>query len=136
VPNSPAPARAALVAAYLLLAGAGLVALIWASPSVAQAGRIWAFTWAGFLVVGGLTSAYGAARRSWFGEYAGLPLLIAVWAVYGISAGWAAVAASRPETWAACCALLAVAALLAYRWEVIAVYRRASRETATNRRDP
>lgn len=119
-----------LVAAYLLLAAAGLCALAWASPSVSQAGRGLAATWAVFLVVGGLTCAIGAARRTWFGEYVGLPLLIAVWAVYGLTAGYAAVARHRPASWAGCCGLLAVAFLLAYRWEVIAVYRRAARQHA------
>lgn len=135
MPNTPLPARAALVVAYLLHASAGVAAAFWPPPSVAASGRLWAYAWGAFLVVGGLMCAVGAIRRTWLGEYLGAPLLIAVWTVFGITAGWAGIQAGRPGSAAGCFALLAVASLITYRWEQLAVYRKASREATTRGRD-
>lgn len=130
MPFSPRPARPFLVVAYLLLAAAGMAALWWPSPSVRMAGRGLADLWSTFLLVGGLLSACGAGRRQWLGEYIGLPLLIAVWAVYGLTSGYAAFISDQRSSRAGALALLGVAALLGYRWEYVAVYRKAARETA------
>lgn len=131
MPNTPLPARVFLVASYVLSAAAGVVASIWPPPTVAQAGAVWAYMWGGFLVVGGLSSAFGALRRMWTGEYVGLPLLVAVWGVFGVTAGYTAVHAHRPAAWASSFALLSVACLLGYRWDYVAVYRRSARQAAT-----
>lgn len=130
MPYTPLPARVSLVASYLLLAAAGVVASIWPPATVAQAGWQWAYVWGGFLFVGGIASAYGAARRFWTGEYIGLPLLIAVWAVFGVTAGYGALRTDRPAAWVSSFALLSGACLLGYRWEYVAVYRRAARQSA------
>lgn len=132
MPTSPLAARRLIVAAYILLTVAGAAAMFWPTPTVGQAGRALSDFWALFLIVGGLTSAVGACRRRWTGEFMGLPLLITVWAVYGLGAGWTA-ATDRPSAWAGCTGLLAVAFLLGARWETIAIYRRAARQNADRR---
>lgn len=127
-----APSRGWLVTAYLLLAAAGAAALVWTSPSVSAAGGVWALTWAVFLAAGGALAALAAFRRHWLGEYIGLPLLITVWAVYGLAAG-ASVLAGRLNSLPACLGLLGVAALLAARWQAVETTRAAARRSADNR---
>lgn len=126
------PRRGWLVAAYLLLAAAGAAAIPYASPAVSAAGALWSFGWAAFLVVGGVLSAAGAWRDHWLGEFIGLPLLIAVWAVFGVAAG-AAVVQGRLNALPGATALLAVACLLAWRWTDRNAIRRAAREVANRR---
>lgn len=121
--------RHLLVLSYLLLAAAGGAALPWASPAVSRAGELFATVWAVFLLAGGLLAGVAAARRSWLGEFVGLPLLISVWAVYGLSAG-AAVAQGRLSALPGATGLLAVAALLGWRWVGVNIERRASRQVA------
>jgi peptidoglycan/LPS O-acetylase OafA/YrhL len=127
-----APRRAWLTVAYLLFAATGATALLWTSPSVSQAGRVWARTWAVFFLLGGLLAAYGAWRRRWYAEYAGLPLLVTVWAVYGLAAGWVAVQ-GRLSALPGCLGLLAVAGLLGARWQAVEADRRAARRGADYR---
>lgn len=120
------------MAAYLLLAVAGVAAFPYQSPSVSAAGAIWATFWAVFLTVGGLTSAIGVWRDHWMGEFVGLPLLVSVWAVFGVAAGWR-VFQGHPETIPASTALLAVACFLAWRWSDRNALRRTAREVAQAR---
>lgn len=129
-----APRRAWLVTAYLLLAAAGIAALIWTSPSVSAAGRVWSSTWAVFLAIGGALAGQAAWRRTWLGEYIGLPLLITVWAVYGLAAGYVA-AQGRLSALPGCMGLLGVGALLAARWQAVAATRTAARRSANYRAD-
>lgn len=126
-PNSPP--RHLLVLSYVLLAAAGAAALPWASPAVSRAGELFAIVWAAFLLVGGVLAAVAAVRRSWLGEFVGLPLLICVWTVYGLAAG-AAVVQGRLSALPGATGLLAVAALLGWRWTGVNIERMASRQVA------
>lgn len=113
---------------YLLMAAAGVCAVIWPTRSVEEAtNRLDALIllWAGFLLVGGLLSAYGALTDRWFGEYTGLPLLAVVFVVYGIgaltlgpSSGWTSVAGGM--------VFLGVSCLLLGRWRETFLLRRAA----------
>lgn len=116
--------RAARLVGYALMGLAGVAAMVWPAPAVQAAtptvGPL-AYIWAGMLILGGVTSAAGAASDRWLGEYAGLWPLVATFAVYGLAAlaggrGWAAVAGGL--------ALLSVAALLHARWHDVALIRR------------
>lgn len=117
--------RGARLVGYTLMGLAGVASMVWPAPSVQQAtaptaGAL-AYVWAGLLIVGGLTSAAGAASDRWIGEYAGLWPLIAVFLVYGL----AAFASDRGVVAAAAgFALLALAALQLARWHDVALIRR------------
>lgn len=117
--------RAARLVGYALMGLAGVAAMVWPAPAVQEAtaptGGALAYVWAALLVVGGVTSAAGAASDRWLGEYAGLWPLVATFAVFGLSAlaserGFVAVAGGL--------ALLAIAALLHARWQDVALIRR------------
>lgn len=126
-----APGWRLLTTGYVLLALAGAAAMIWPSPSVAASGgRVWAAVWACLLVIGGTTSAYGAARKLYRWEYAGLPALISVWIVYAL-ASLSLVATGFLDRLAGACALFAVASMLAARWRDVSTVRRAAREVGT-----
>ncbi len=130
MPNQPPPARRTLVAAYVLLAAAGFAALLWPTPSVGSAGRGVSDVWATFLATGGVLSAVGAARRTWFAEWVGLPLLATVWAVYGLAAAWLAATQTRPTSVPAALAFTGVAALIVARWVLVDIHRRAANQVA------
>lgn len=72
---------------YLCFATLGTVALWWPAPIIQavttqsffdRAGYLWAL----LLIIGGLSSAWGALWRKWPGEYVGLVALMIVMAVY------------------------------------------------------
>jgi hypothetical protein len=127
VPNSPPPARRTLAVAYLLLAAAGVVSLIWPT-SVGQAGRGPADVWSTFLAVGGLSCALGVARHTWFAEWAALPLIVAAWAAFAVSA-----LTGHTRSVAVVLASLGVAATMTARWVLLNVYRHAARDEARRR---
>ncbi len=126
--------RALLVAAYVMLAACGAASMVWPSPSVEASGRTWAFVWSAMLVVGGVPAALGAARNRWVGEWVGLPPLVAVWAVYGIAAAAMGLRTGTPARIAPALALLAVAAVLFWRWQNVALDRDAARAAARESR--
>lgn len=79
------------------------------------------YVWAGLLIVGGTSSALGAATDRWLGEYVGLWPLILMFAVFGLSA----FGSSRgPIAYAGGFCLSAIAALLVGRWRDTALIRR------------
>lgn len=128
------PSRRWYITGYVLLAAAGLAALLWPSPSVVAAGgRIWAGVWATLLIVGGVSCAYGAIRRLHRWEYAGLAPLIAVWVVYSI-ASFTLAFTGVIDRLASGCSLMAVACFVAARWREVAAIRKAAREIADNGR--
>lgn len=111
------------VVGYVLMAVAGVAAMVWPTPAVRAATNplaILAYLWAALLILGGLSSALGAAADRWLGEYAGLWPLIVTWAVYAIAAG----ATGRFTSIAAACALGSIALLLLARWRDVAHIRR------------
>lgn len=121
--TSRAARRWTRVVGYTLMAAAGVAAMAWPAPSVRAATNpvtTLAYVWAALLVVGGMSSAIGAAADRWLGEYAGLWPLIATFAVYAI----AGAATGRATTVAGSCALGSIAFLLLARWRDIAQIRR------------
>jgi hypothetical protein len=74
--------------AYLLIAGAGVSAILSPPASVATAanGRLVTFVWAGLMAVSAAACALGAFTDRWVGEYVGLIPLSLVAAVFGLSA--------------------------------------------------
>lgn len=123
--------RGARLVGYALMGVAGVAAMVWPQPTVqaatASVGPL-AYWWAGLLVLGGFTSAAGAASDRWLGEYAGLWPLVAVFAVFGL----AAFASNRGAVaYAGGLALLAIGALFVGRWHDVALIRReADRQAA------
>jgi len=111
------------VVGYSLMAAAGFAAMVWPAPAVRAATSplaALAYFWAALLVIGGLSSAVGAAMDRWLGEYAGLWPLIVTWAVYAL----AAAATARLTALAGACALGSIAFLLLARWRDVAQIRR------------
>ena len=114
---------------YALMACAGVAAIYWPAPSVRSATSgvdQLLYLWDAFLVAGGLLSLFGAVTDRWVGELLGLPLLAAVFAVYGLSAFLAAYASGRPMSVAGGCALTSVALILVGRWRELGVVRRSA----------
>lgn len=102
-------------ASYGAMATAGVCSLVWPAPAVSRVtnGAAALITvWAAMLIAGGLFGLAGAVSRRWLGEFAGLPLLIAVFLVYGIGAFANGVPASRAGAFA----LTAIGSLFAARW--------------------
>lgn len=122
---TPPPKRGWLVAAYVLCALAGAASLLWQSPTVAAAGN-WVLVWAALLIVGGAASAYGVACGHWLGEWCGLPPLIAVWLVYGLTNGWLIVSRDDLARTSASLALMAIACFMFWRWQIVARERQAA----------
>lgn len=107
---------------YTLLVLAGLAAAIWPAPSVrAATGPVSSlvYVWVVMLIVGGCSSAIGAATGRWIGEYVGLWPLMSVFVVYGIAAG----ATGRVTSLGGAFALGAVGILLYARWRDVALIR-------------
>lgn len=126
--------RTVYAAGYFAMAAAGVCAWLWPSPSLATAtgGEALLITvWDVFLVVGGLLAGAGAAVDRWIGEYLGLPLLAAVFAVYGVTI----LGSSRDSSRAGAAILLAVACMLIARWVDVGDVRRAAVKGATARRE-
>lgn len=120
--------RYAYALAYLLMACAGVAAAYWPAPSVrtATGGGIspQLYVWDAFLLVGGLASGFGAVTDRWVGEYIGLPLLVAVFGVYGVSAFFTALASESPASIAGGMALSSIALLFIGRWRDLGMIRR------------
>ncbi len=119
IPRHPPPRRRLLyTAAYALMAAAGVAAFFFPARSVQSAtGPLDALIvlWSIFLVVGGAASALGSFTDRWLGEYVGLPLLAAVFGVYGVGA----LALARPGMWTVLAggfAFLAIALVFMGRW--------------------
>ena len=118
-----APRRWTRVGGYTLMGLAGAWAIIWPAPAVQAAtspAAALAYVWALLLLVGGFTSAVGAAMDRWLGEYAGLWPLIVTFAAYGL----AAASTGRLTAIAASLALGSIALLLLARWRDVAMVRR------------
>ena len=119
---------------YTLMAVAGIAAIVWPAPTVRAATAPTAgalvYVWAAMLTLGGLSSAIGAARDRWLGEYAGLWPLVMTFAVYAL----AAAAAGRTTSVAGACALGSIAMLLAARWRDVALIRREAARSNTEGR--
>lgn len=118
-------ARGARTVGYTLMAAAGVAAMVWPPHSVQAATAPGAhrlvYIWAGLMVIGGASSAIGAATDRWLGEYVGLWPLIFTFAVFGlISFG----SSRGPVAYAGGFLLAAFAALLVGRWRETALIRR------------
>lgn len=129
---SATPRRWTRVSGYSLMAVAGMAAIAWPTPSVRAAsgpgGLV--YVWAVMLVVGGLSSALGAACDRWLGEYAGLWPLVVTFFVYALAAS----ATGRLTAIAGACALGSIGLLLLARWRDVAMIRReAARSYARER---
>lgn len=127
------PRRVTRVLGYGLMAAGGMAAIAWPAPSVRSAitGSVLLYMWAGFLAGGGLFCTIGSALDRWIGEYAGLPLLVVTFLIFGLSAA----TTGRLSSIAGACVLTAIAALLAARWrDVSTVRREAARYVEHDRR--
>lgn len=62
------------------------------------------------------------------GEFAGLPPLVAVWLVYGLTAGWIVLDRDDMTRLPASLALISIASLLFWRWQTVAGDRQAARQ--------
>ncbi|WP_319460097.1 hypothetical protein [Micromonospora sp. RTP1Z1] len=122
------PRRWSRLAGYAMMTAAGVGAAAVPTPSVVDATGPLVYLWAGFLVLGGLLSAYGAATDRWIGEHVGLPLL---WAAFGV---YAVILASllAPASVVASLALAAFGLLLYGRWRDVAAVRREATRQAHN----
>jgi hypothetical protein len=128
------PRRSSLVAAYALLAAAGVAAVLWPSPAIEAAGGTgWAKFWGLLLIAGGLAAATGTVLDHWLGEWCGLPALVAVWAVYGASAMVLLYRNGDMPRLPGALALLAVSALLLWRWSAVNAERDAARAVRQHR---
>lgn len=124
------PRRRWRVAGYILMGGAGLVALLNAHATTVAASTGWlAYVWAAWLLLGGAMAAVGSATDRWLGEYAGLPLLIASLASYAsvllLSGHLGALAGSL--------LLAGFASKLVARWQDVATVRREAQRAAKDR---
>lgn len=127
-------ARGARTVGYSLMAATGTAAIIWPVPAVrdatspAAAGGLM-YVWAGMMIVGGVSSALGAATDRWIGEYVGLYPLMATFTVFGL----AAFASSRgPAAYASGLCLLGIVALLAGRLRDTDLVRQEAHRQARN----
>lgn len=125
----PPPPRPARLIAYVLFGLAGLAAVLWPAPSVQAASGWLVYVWAAWLLTGGAMSAVGTFTDRWIGEYAGLPLLFAAFAVYAL------VVATNGRLTSAAGALVlgGIAAKLAARWQDVNAVRRESAAQAKQR---
>lgn len=127
-------ARGARTVGYTLMGAAGAAAMVWPPQSVTTAtspnARSLVYVWAGLMVVGGVSSALGAATDRWLGEYVGLWPLILTFMVFGMTS----FGSSRgPVAYAGGFCLSAVAALLVGRWRDTALIRKeADRQARTD----
>lgn len=113
--------KVARIWAYLLMGAAGVLLLV--SPIFREAFPDTASVMSIFLAVGGTLSMLGALSERWYGEYVGIPLLAAGFAVFAVlsldSMGNATFIALANFS-----LLMALTASLLGRWrEVRVVYR-------------
>lgn len=109
------------VIGYVMFALSGAAALVWPSPSirVVAAGAL-VYIWSSFWLVGGSVAAIGAFTDRWIGELVGLPLLAAVFTVFGLAAFYN----GRPTSIATGLGLIAISVLLVARWRDVDLVRR------------
>lgn len=125
-------ARGARTIGYTLMACAGTAAMIWPPQSVrdSTSSPDSVYIWAALMIVGGVSSALGAATDRWLGEYVGLWPLICTFMVFGIAA-FASDRGAVARAGGFC--LLAFAAWLISRWRETALIRReADRKARTD----
>lgn len=127
---TPPPPRPARLVAYSLFGAAGLAAVLWPAPSVQAASGWLVYVWAAWLVTGGALCAVGTATDRWLGEYAGLPLLAAAFAVYTLVVA----TSGRLSSIAGACALAAIASKLVARWQDVSAVRREATALAKAKR--
>jgi len=112
------------VTAYALMAAGGAAAMAWPNPAVRAAttptSGLLAYLWALLLVLGGASSAIGAALDRWLGEYTGLVPLSATFAVFSLSAA----ATGRLTAMPGAAVLGSIAFFLLSRWLDVAQTRR------------
>lgn len=135
------PRRPVRAVAFALLAVGGVAALVWPPPAVRAATSpvyALAYLWAALLIVGGVTSALGAATDRWLGEFVGLWPLFAVFAVYGLAAFTTAASVDplnhvyRLYALASGFVLTAMAGLLLARWQDVDLIRQEAGRVARN----
>nr|MDT0660873.1 hypothetical protein [Micromonospora sp. DSM 115978] len=114
------PRRWSRVAGFVLFGAAGAGAALWPTPSVRDATGSLVYVWATWLIGGGLLAAIGSATDRWIGEYLGLPLLAAAFAVYAVVLA----STGRPGGLTAAAVLGAVACIVWARWRDIDLIRR------------
>lgn len=121
----PPAARRAQTVAYLLFAGAGATAAVWPSPSVKSTTGSHALlaVWVVFLLAGGVTSGVGRSAGRWVGEFVGIPLLGAAFAIYSVSAVYFTISTGQYTGITAGLALGAIFWLLAARWSEVNLIR-------------
>lgn len=114
--------KATRTLAYALMGLSGVLLLL--SPVLrTDLGEV-GYTMAIFLTVGGWVSAFGCAFERWVGEYVGIPLLSASFAVFGIITTAGNIQSAPFIAFANLCLLFAVGLALLARWrEARAVYR-------------
>lgn len=120
MPATTPPPRPARLIGYSLFTLAGLAAVLWPAPSVESASGWLVYVWAAWLLTGGLMSAVGTATDRWIGEFAGLPLLFAAFAVYALVVA----TGGRLSSIAGACVLAGIAAKLVARWQDVSVVRK------------
>jgi hypothetical protein len=107
--------------AYALLGGSGSLSM--ASGILAERYAPIAVYMAAFLIVGGFLCSLGSAFDRWYGEFMGLPLLSASFAVFSVLSFRSNVADEPLFAGATCALLLAVSLMMIARWRlVLAVY--------------
>lgn len=111
--------RGVRVTGYAMMAAAGGVAFAIPVSSI-QASTGWlVYLWAGFLLVGGILSGFGAFTDRWIGELTGLPLISSAFGVYFVVLALARTVAAA----AAALAFGAIAVILLARWQDVSKIR-------------
>lgn len=106
---------------FLIAAGAGAI-FIPPGSVLSSTGQIVTYTWAGFLILGGILCASPIVTGQHIGELTGLPLLISSVLVFGVVLIYrTAIGDAARGAGVVGCLACAFAALLASRW--VEVYR-------------
>lgn len=109
------------VAAYVMIASAGVASLAFPPASIESASdntRFLQLSWAGLMALSAGFCAWGAARDRWVGEWIGLVPLSLVAAAFGISA-----LARGTSGWSGGLFLFGFFWILVSRWQEVALLR-------------
>ena len=119
---------------YLGLAVAGIGGFVYPSDMVQSAvSTSTVFWWTGSMAISALLAFWGTARDYWLGEYAGLPLMIAVLTMYGVVTVQAATG-TAPARVAYGILILSYACGLFARWLYLNKIRLANLEAVADKR--
>lgn len=123
--RSPPNTRRSQVAAYTSFIACGIGAAMFPSPSVetTAGSHFMLWLWVIFLVAGGLVSAFGRFLGRWAGEFVGLPLLAAAFAIYAVSLITTTITSGRLTGIPAGIALVAILFLVGGRWAEVNAIR-------------